>query len=222
MFAPNHCLHWDNGIILMAILFPGAGSSPSRPPPTMSSGTSSTVLHLDPRERFPASARGAIRRSLELLGARLIGSSRCSSIRKQADHPAGDAAVQVGDRLIAVRGRDTRRADEAEIGKGLGADHRDRKWEPARSNGWRGDVEVVFGEPDLLPRRHTGRAEATAEATGGCGGTLRTARDPVAVLRRSVPMTDESARWKSLCGRFRGCTQRARGALVELAGSSRR
>jgi hypothetical protein len=26
-------------------------------------------------------------------------------------------------------------------------DHGDKKWDAARSDGWRGDVEVVFGDP---------------------------------------------------------------------------
>jgi hypothetical protein len=30
-------------------------------------------------------------------------------------------------------------------------DHMDRKWERDRSNGWRGDVEVVFGDPLYFP-----------------------------------------------------------------------
>jgi len=41
-------------------------------------------------------------------------------------------------------------------------DHLDRKWEPARSNGWRGDVEVVFGEP-IYFTAGTSPSEATAK-----------------------------------------------------------
>jgi len=41
-------------------------------------------------------------------------------------------------------------------------DHGDRKWEAARSNGWRGDVEVVFGDP-IFFAAGTPSSEATAQ-----------------------------------------------------------
>jgi hypothetical protein len=41
-------------------------------------------------------------------------------------------------------------------------DHRDRKWDRSRANGWRGDVEVVFGDP-LYFASGTSPAEATAK-----------------------------------------------------------
>ena len=41
-------------------------------------------------------------------------------------------------------------------------DHIDRKWEPFRSNGWRGKVEVVFGDPLYFPAG-TPAVEATAQ-----------------------------------------------------------
>jgi long-chain acyl-CoA synthetase len=40
-------------------------------------------------------------------------------------------------------------------------DHLDRKWEHYRANGWRGDVEVVFGDPIYFP---AGTAPAVATA----------------------------------------------------------
>jgi hypothetical protein len=48
------------------------------------------------------------------------------------------------------------------IGRVSLLDHLDKKWEPARSNGWRGDVEVVFGDPIFFPAG-TPPAEATAK-----------------------------------------------------------
>jgi hypothetical protein len=41
-------------------------------------------------------------------------------------------------------------------------DHWDRRWERDRQNGWRGDVEVVFGDPIYFPAG-TPAGEATAK-----------------------------------------------------------
>ena len=41
-------------------------------------------------------------------------------------------------------------------------DHWDRSWDASRSNGWRGDVEVVFGDPLYFPAG-TPPTEATAK-----------------------------------------------------------
>jgi hypothetical protein len=48
-------------------------------------------------------------------------------------------------------------------------DHLDRKWEAARLNGWRGDVEVVFGDPIYFtagtpPNEATTKIEAAVAA----------------------------------------------------------
>jgi len=48
------------------------------------------------------------------------------------------------------------------IGKVSVLDHLDRKWDASRSNGWRGDVEVVFGTPIYFPAG-TPAADATAK-----------------------------------------------------------
>jgi 1-acyl-sn-glycerol-3-phosphate acyltransferase len=73
MFAPNHCLHWDNGIILTSIpiqwrwrLAVAAAAD------DIFGNRLNGIVFPRPRERLPARARGRpIRRSLELLGARL-------------------------------------------------------------------------------------------------------------------------------------------------------
>jgi hypothetical protein len=41
-------------------------------------------------------------------------------------------------------------------------DHLDRKWEPFRVNGWRGNVEVLFGDAIYFPAG-TPASEATAK-----------------------------------------------------------
>jgi len=66
-----------------------------------------------------------------------------------------------GTGLIAVEGATPVVPMKLKIGKVSLLDHRDKKWEAARSNGWRGDVEVVFGDPIFFPSG-TPPAEATA------------------------------------------------------------
>jgi 1-acyl-sn-glycerol-3-phosphate acyltransferase len=72
MFAPNHCLHWDNGIILMAIPLSwrwklAVAAAADDVFGNKLNGFVSSIL----ANAFPLAREGAIRRSLELLGARL-------------------------------------------------------------------------------------------------------------------------------------------------------
>jgi long-chain acyl-CoA synthetase len=164
MFAPNHCLHWDNGIILMAIPLSwrwklAMAAAADDVFGNKLNGFASSVL----ANAFPLAREGAIRRSLELLGARL---DRQFSV---LIYPEGKLTVggpmqpfKSGTGLIAVEGATPVVPMKLKIKKVSALDHLDRKWEPGRSNGWRGDVEVVFGDP-LYFRAGTNINEATAK-----------------------------------------------------------
>jgi long-chain acyl-CoA synthetase len=164
MFAPNHCLHWDNGIILMAIPLSwrwklAVAAAADDVFGNKLNGLASSIL----ANAFPLAREGAIRRSLELLGARL---DRQFSV---LIYPEGKLTVggpmqpfKSGAGLIAVEGATPVVPMKLKIGKVSVLDHRDRKWEAARSNGWRGDVEVVFGDP-LYFAAGTPANEATAK-----------------------------------------------------------
>jgi long-chain acyl-CoA synthetase len=164
MFAPNHCLHWDNGIILMAIPLSwrwklAVAAAADDVFGNKLNGLVSSVL----ANAFPLAREGAIRRSLELLGARL---DRKFSV---LIYPEGKLTVggpmqpfKSGTGLIAVEGATPVVPMKLKIGNVSVLDHGDRKWEPARSNGWRGDVEVIFGEPLFFPAG-TPANEATAK-----------------------------------------------------------
>ena len=164
MFAPNHCLHWDNGIILMAIPLAwrwklAVAAAADDVFGNKLNGFASSVL----ANAFPLAREGAIRRSLELLGARL---DRHFSV---LIYPEGKLTIggpmqpfKSGTGLIAVEGATPVVPMKLKIGKVSVLDHMDRKWEAARSNGWRGDVEVVFGDPIFFPAG-TPAGEATAK-----------------------------------------------------------
>jgi long-chain acyl-CoA synthetase len=164
MFAPNHCLHWDNGIILMAIPLSwrwklAVAAAADDVFGNKLNGFASSIL----ANAFPLAREGAIRRSLELLGARL---DRQFSV---LIYPEGKLTIggpmqpfKSGTGLIAVEGATPVVPMKLKIGKVSVLDHLDRKWEPSRSNGWRGDVEVVFGEPMYFPAG-TNAMEATAK-----------------------------------------------------------
>jgi long-chain acyl-CoA synthetase len=164
MFAPNHCLHWDNGIILMAIPLSwrwklAVAAAADDVFGNKLNGFASSVL----ANAFPLAREGAIRRSLELLGARL---DRQFSV---LIYPEGKLTIggpmqpfKSGTGLIAVEGATPVVPMKLKIGKVSVLDHMDRKWEAARSNGWRGDVEVVFGDPIFFPAG-TPAGEATAK-----------------------------------------------------------
>ena len=164
MFAPNHCLHWDNGIILMAIPLSwrwklAMAAAADDVFGNKLNGFASALL----ANAFPLAREGAIRRSLELLGARL---DREFSV---LIYPEGKLTIggpmqpfKSGTGLIAVEGATPVVPMKLKITKVSALDHLDRKWEPARSNGWRGDVEVVFGDPLYFPAG-TNITEATAK-----------------------------------------------------------
>jgi len=164
MFAPNHCLHWDNGIILTSIPLGwrwhlAVAAAADDVFGNRLNGIFSAVL----ANAFPLAREGAIRRSLELLGARL---DRKFSV---LIYPEGKLTLggpmqpfKSGTGLIAVEGATPVVPMKLKIGNVSILDHIDRKWEPFRSNGWRGNVEVVFGDP-LYFAAGTPPAEATAK-----------------------------------------------------------
>ncbi|MGH2470948.1 MAG: AMP-binding protein [Candidatus Limnocylindria bacterium] len=164
MFAPNHCLHWDNGIILMAIPLSwrwklAVAAAADDVFGNKLNGFASSIL----ANAFPLAREGAIRRSLELLGARL---DRQFSV---LIYPEGKLTIggpmqpfKSGTGLIAVEGATPVVPMKLKIGKVSVLDHLDRKWEASRSNGWRGDVEVVFGDP-IYFSSGTPANEATAK-----------------------------------------------------------
>ena len=152
MFTPNHCLHWDNGIILSSIpltwrwkLSVAAAADDIFGNPL--SGLAATLL----ANAFPLAREGAIRRSLELLGARL---DRDFSV---LIYPEGKLTVagplqpfKSGTGLIAVEGGTPvvpmkLRINRMSIADGIDLKH----FAPNVPVKWslRGDVEVVFGKP---------------------------------------------------------------------------
>lgn len=163
LFAPNHCLHWDNGIILTSIPLGwrwhlAVAAAADDVFGNRLNGIVSAVL----ANAFPLAREGAIRRSLELLGARL---DRKFSV---LIYPEGKLTIggptqpfKSGTGLIAVEGGTPVVPMKLKIGNVSILDHWDRSWEPFRSNGWRGNVEVVFGDP-LYFATGTPPAEATA------------------------------------------------------------
>ncbi|HUQ41149.1 MAG TPA: AMP-binding protein [Candidatus Limnocylindrales bacterium] len=164
MFAPNHCLHWDNGIILTSIPIAwrwrlAVAAAADDIFGNRLNGIFSAVL----ANAFPLAREGAIRRSLELLGARL---DRKFSV---LIYPEGKLTIggptqpfKSGTGLIAVEGGTPVVPMKLKIGNVSVLDHWDRTWEPFRSNGWRGNVEVVFGDPLYFPTG-TPPADATAK-----------------------------------------------------------
>ena len=164
MFAPNHCLHWDNGIILTSIPVSwrwrlAVAAAADDVFGNRLNGIFSAIL----ANAFPLAREGAIRRSLELLGARL---DRKFSV---LIYPEGKLTIggpmqpfKSGTGLIAVEGGTPVVPMKLKIGNVSILDHIDRSWEPFRANGWRGKVEVVFGDPLYFPAG-TPPAEATAK-----------------------------------------------------------
>ncbi len=163
MFAPNHCLHWDNGIILTSIPLSwrwhlAVAAAADDIFGNRLNGVFSAIL----ANAFPLAREGAIRRSLELLGARL---DRRFSV---LIYPEGKLTLggptqpfKSGTGLIAVEGGTPVVPMKLKIGNVSILDHLDRTWERERANGWRGKVEVVFGDPLYFPTG-TPPAEATA------------------------------------------------------------
>ncbi len=164
MFAPNHCLHWDNGIILTSIPVSwrwrlAVAAAADDVFGNRLNGMFSAIL----ANAFPLAREGAIRKSLELLGARL---DRKFSV---LIYPEGKLTIggptqpfKSGTGLIAVEGGTPVVPMKLKIGNVSILDHWDRSWEPFRSNGWRGRVEVVFGDALYFPAG-TSPADATAK-----------------------------------------------------------
>src|SRR2546427_9434748 len=164
MFAPNHCLHWDNGIILMAIPLSwrwklAVAAAADDVFGNKLNGFVSSIL----ANAFPLAREGAIRRSLELLGARL---DRQFSV---LIYPEGKLTIggpmqpfKSGTGLIAVEGATPVVPMKLKIGKVSALDHLDKEWGPDRANGWRGDVGVVFGDP-IYVAGGTNATDATAK-----------------------------------------------------------
>lgn len=164
LFAPNHCLHWDNGIILTSIPLAwrwrlAVAAAADDVFGNRLNGVISAVL----ANAFPLAREGTIRHSLELLGARL---DRKFSV---LIYPEGKLTIggptqpfKSGTGLIAVEGGTPVVPMKLKIKNVSILDHIDRTWERARSNGWRGDVEVVFGDPLYFPAG-TAPAAATAQ-----------------------------------------------------------
>ena len=167
MFTPNHCLHWDNGIILTSIPLGwrwrlAVAAAADDVFGNKLNGIFSAVL----ANAFPLAREGAIRRSLELLGARL---DRQFSV---LIYPEGKLTIggpmqpfKSGTGLIAVEGGTPVVPMKLKIRKVSVLDHLDRTWDRSRSNGWRGDVEVVFGDPlYFAPLTDTNEATRRIEA----------------------------------------------------------
>ena len=163
LFAPNHCLHWDNGIILTSIPLGwrwrlAVAAAADDVFGNRLNGFISAVL----ADTFPLAREGAIRRSLELLGARL---DRNFSV---LIYPEGKLTVggpmqpfKSGTGLIAVEGATPVVPMKLRI----------KKMSIIDRKGWplRGDVEVIFGDPirfasDTDPGEATRRIEAAVAA----------------------------------------------------------
>ena len=163
LFAPNHCLHWDNGIILTAIPLGwrwklAVAAAADDVFGNRLNGFFSAVL----ADAFPLAREGAIRRSLELLGARL---DRNFSV---LIYPEGKLTVggptqpfKSGTGLIAVQGGTPVVPMKLKI----------KTMSVLDRMGWplRGSVEVAFGGPitfasDTDPNVATRRLEAAVAA----------------------------------------------------------
>jgi long-chain acyl-CoA synthetase len=167
MFTPNHHLHNDNAIILCSIplswrrrlsvaaALDGIFKSRFR-------GFWAAVIG----NAFPLAREGAVRRSLDLLGARL---DRGYSI---LIYPEGMLTVggplqefKSGTGLVAIHGAIPVVPMRLKI-------HRYSRFDknaPEPGTSWRGDVEVVFGKPlrfavDDEPNRATAEIRAAVEA----------------------------------------------------------
>jgi long-chain acyl-CoA synthetase len=152
MFAPNHCMRWDNGIILTSIPLRwrwrlAVAAAADDVFGNRLNGLFSAIL----ANAFPLAREGAIRRSLELLGARL---DRRFSV---LIYPEGKLTVggpmqpfKSGTGLIAVEGATPVVPMRLKISKPSVLD-RGYRAEWRGTNGMRGDVEVVFGDPLYFP-----------------------------------------------------------------------
>jgi long-chain acyl-CoA synthetase len=144
LFTPNHCLHTDNAIVLTQLPFRfrwqlsvAAGAE------TIYGNKLQGVLASVLANAFPLNREGAIRRSLELLGARL---DRGFSV---LIYPEGKLTVggplqpfKAGVGLLAVEGAIPVVPMKLRINRMSRVD--------APGNPLRGEVEIVFGRPIIF------------------------------------------------------------------------
>ena len=165
MFASNHHLHNDTALILWPSRSHGAESCRSPPRRTTSSrrrGVAPLAAILG--NAFPMAREGAVRRSLDLLGARL---DRGFSV---LIYPEGKLTVggplqefKSGTGLVAIHGA------IPVVPMRLKVRTHSRMDEDTEGTAWRGEVEVVFGEPlrfaiDADPTQATAEIRAAIEA----------------------------------------------------------
>ena len=163
LFAPNHCLHRDNGIILVSIPLGwrwklAIAAAADDVFGNKLNGFFSAVL----ADAFPMAREGAIRRSLELLGARLDrkfsvliypeGKLTVGGPTQPFKSGAGLIAVQGGTPVVPMKLKITQMSVL------------DRKGWPLR-----GSVEIVFGDPltfsgDTDPNEATQRLQDAVAA----------------------------------------------------------
>jgi long-chain acyl-CoA synthetase len=165
IFAPNHHLHTDNAIILthLPLAWRWRLSVAAAADDIFGNrlrGLGAAVLG----NAFPLAREGAIRRSLELLGARL---DRDFSI---LIFPEGELTVggpmkpfKPGAGLIAVEGATPVVPMKVKINRLSWVDQRGPGTSP------RGDVEIIFGEPIHFPSG-TDAADATAQLERAVAG----------------------------------------------------
>jgi long-chain acyl-CoA synthetase len=165
MFAANHHLHNDNALILVAIPVRwrwklSVAAAADTIFGTWWRGTVSAILG----NAFPLAREGAVRRSLDLLGARL---DRGFSV---LIYPEGKLTVdgplqefKSGTGLVAIHGA------IPVIPMRLKAHKHSRIDIDTPGTAWRGEVEVVFGAPlrfgiDVDPNQATAEIRAAVEA----------------------------------------------------------
>ncbi len=173
IFVSNHCLHTDNQIVMCSLPFVwrwrlSVAASAER---VMNRPTTAFVGSLL-ANAFPIAREGGVRRSLELLGARL---DRRFSI---LIYPEGKLTVGgpmqpflAGTGLVAVEGATAVVPVKLRINR---MSWLDAFWPGSRNGGHngaspRGEVEIVFGEPiwfssDTTPAEATARLEETLAA----------------------------------------------------------
>ena len=163
LFIPNHCLHTDNAIVLSRIPIAWRWK--------LSAAAAADTIYANPirgalasilANAFPLRREGGVRHSLELLGARL---DRGFSI---LIYPEGKLTLggplqpfKAGVGLIAIEGATPIVPMKIHIHQMSRLD--------ARGAPWRGDVELVFGEPirfdaDADPVAATTRLEDAVRA----------------------------------------------------------
>jgi 1-acyl-sn-glycerol-3-phosphate acyltransferase len=149
LFTPNHCLHNDVGIILTRFplawrwhLSVAAAADDIFGNPVR--GFGSALIG----NAFPLAREGAVRRSLELLGARL---DRGFSI---LIFPEGKLTVggptqpfKSGTGLVAVEGATPVVPMKLKVARMSRLDARREPAFAGRRLPWRGEVELVFGDP---------------------------------------------------------------------------